>query len=41
MRDLLVAAGIPQLPRVEQIRTYLGDDGPPGTVEVELFLLTS
>jgi hypothetical protein len=41
LRDLLVAAAVPGLPRIEQMRTYLGDEGPPGTVEVELFLLTS
>lgn len=39
LMDIIVAA-VPQVPRPEQIRPYLGDEGPPGTVTVELFLLT-
>lgn len=41
LRDLIVAAGIPQMPSGEYIRPYLGDEGGPGAVKVELFLLTS
>lgn len=41
LRDLVVAARIPQLPSAEFIRPYLGDEGGPGAVKVELFLLTS
>jgi hypothetical protein len=31
---------VPKLPREQQIRPYLGDEGGPGTVKVELFLMT-
>ncbi|MBM7773991.1 hypothetical protein JOD54_004195 [Actinokineospora baliensis] len=36
----IVVGRVPRLPRVEQIRPYLGDEGAPGTVKVELFLMT-
>jgi hypothetical protein len=41
LRDLIVAARIPQMPSAEFIRPYLGDEGGAGAVKVELFLLTS
>lgn len=41
-RELMraVVGRVPKLPREQQIRPYLGDEGGPGTVKVELFLMT-
>lgn len=37
---LLGSADLPQLRSALEIRTYFGGDGPPGSVTVELFLMT-
>ncbi|MEJ2857634.1 MULTISPECIES: hypothetical protein [unclassified Saccharothrix] len=41
-RELMraVVGQVPKLPREQQIRPFLGDEGGPGTVKVELFLMT-
>lgn len=41
-RELMraVVGQVPRLPREQQIRPFLGDEGGPGTVKVELFLMT-
>ncbi|GAA0249934.1 hypothetical protein GCM10010492_57570 [Saccharothrix mutabilis subsp. mutabilis] len=41
-RELMraVVGHVPKLPREQQIRPFLGDEGGPGTVKVELFLMT-
>jgi hypothetical protein len=36
----IVAGQVPKLPREQQIRPFLGDEGAPGTVKVEMFLMT-
>ena len=37
---LIGPAGFPQLRSTQEVRTYFGGDGPPGSVTVELFLFT-
>jgi len=39
LKDLVVPAGLPQLRTMNDMRAYLGSDGAPGDVKVELFLL--
>lgn len=39
LKDLVQAAGLPQLRTMNDMRAYLGSEGRPGDVEVELFLL--
>lgn len=38
-KDLVLPAGLPQLRTMNDMRAYLGSDGEPGDVKVELFLL--
>ncbi|SFR24784.1 hypothetical protein SAMN04488564_10868 [Lentzea waywayandensis] len=38
LKDLVVAAGLPQLSTMNDMRAYLGSEGAPGDAKVELFL---